>query len=103
MIKKIEYERSLLAKRPDLGAEWAYDRNEGLRPDGVSAFSKQKAWWACGKGHFWQSTVQSRANGCGCPYCSKKRLIIGENDFATKHPELLSEWDYKMNEGLHSR
>lgn len=32
------------------------------------------------------------------PYLCRKKIIIGINDFASQHPELLHEWDYSQNE-----
>ena len=34
----------------------------------------------------------------GCPYCSGRRLLKGENDLATLFPEVAKEWCYELNE-----
>lgn len=31
----------------------------------------------------------------GCPYCSGRKAIPGENDLATTHPEVVQEWGSK--------
>ena len=62
--------------------------------------SSKKVWWLCDFGHEWQSTIANRSNGNGCPYCSNKKLLVGFNDFATRHPELAAEWNPIKNSGL---
>jgi hypothetical protein len=63
----------------------------------VSAGSDKKLEWKCLKGHKYEAQVFSRTSrGSGCPYCSGRRVIIGETDFLTTHPELAKEafeWD----------
>jgi len=44
-----------------------------------------------------EAPVVARINGRSCPYCSGRRPIVGEADFATVHPELLDEWDSEHN------
>lgn len=62
--------------------------------------SNKKVWWKCELGHSWeariQNTVKNRREKL-CPYCSNLKLLSGFNDFSTKHPELLNEWDYEKN------
>lgn len=57
-----------VADRPILAAEWHPTRNTDLEPSKVDIFSNRLVWWQCKEGHEWQATVQSRANGSGCPY-----------------------------------
>jgi len=82
---------------PEIAADWDYDKNGSLLPDHVPVQSTKKVWWRCKHGHSYESMVYNRFNGNGCPYCSGNLPILGENDFATVHPELLSEWDYEKN------
>ncbi len=83
---------------PDLCEEWDYGKNIELTPDEIAPGSSTKVWWKCKEGHSWEATVANRAlRGQKCPYCSGKKVISGENDLATKCPELLEEWDYGKN------
>lgn len=60
--------------------------------------SKDKAVWVCGKNHEWESTVHSvTVQKTGCPFCSNLKILTGFNDFATKYPNLLKEWDFSKN------
>ena len=90
----------LLSTNPDLATEWNYDKNGSFRPENCSATSHRIVWWKCKKGHEWQAEIRSRNLGRGCPYCSGRCAIKGENDLMTVNPILASEWDYEMNNGL---
>ena len=84
----------------NLMAEWHLEKNSDLKPEMFSANSHNKVWWKCSKGHEWQATIASRNNGCGCPYCSGRLAIKGENDLQTINPNLANEWNYEKNVGL---
>lgn len=85
----------------DLVTEWNYERNLPLRPSDVTKSSKKKVYWICSKGHEWSATIGDRTNKkSGCPYCSGKLALKGENDFFTKYPDLIAEWDYVKNFGI---
>ena len=85
---------------PTLAREWHYEKNNGLTPMDVMPNSNKKAWWKCSKGHEWQATTNSRNNGIGCPYCSGRFAIKGQNDLQTVNPTLAKEWHYEKNNGL---
>ena len=48
-------------------------------------------------GYEWSPVPKTLLRGIGCPACSGRVPIKGKNDFATMHPELLIDWDYKAN------
>ena len=85
---------------PKLAEEWNYIRNGDLKPENFTANSGKKVWWKCEKGHEWQATVNDRSNGYGCPYCSGRYAIKGENDLETINPKLAKEWNYERNGNL---
>ena len=85
--------------RPDLTRQWDKLKNGGLSADMVTLGSNKKVWWVCEHGHRYCSPVVARVYGRGCPYCTHKLPIVGENDFATVHRELLGEWDNVKNAG----
>ena len=86
-------------KNKQLISEWDWDKNNqlGLDPSILSCGSKKKAWWICEKQHSWYSTIYTRTNGRGCPYCSGRLAITGENDLQTLRPDLMEEWDWEKN------
>ena len=92
----------LITTNPGLVSEWNYEKNNELRlfPDEVTLGSDKKVWWKCSKGHEWQASIGSRSSNVGCPYCSGKIAITGENDLATTNPELVKEWNYEKNKFL---
>ena len=85
---------------PILAAEWNYEKNGSLRPSDILPNSSKKAWWKCSQGHEWQATISSRNSGKGCPHCSGRSAIKGENDLLTTNPSLATEWNCEKNDGL---
>lgn len=60
----------------------------------VTAGSEKKLEWVCDKGHgTWMAVLSSRVRGGhGCPKCSGHKVVTGETDVATTHPQILLEW-----------
>ena len=81
----------------DLAGEWDYEKNYPLRPENVTKSSNVKAWWICDQGHSYAATIANRSYGKNCPYCEKKRPIVGETDLRTTHPHIAKEWDREKN------
>ncbi len=81
----------LATLNPDLAVQ-----ARGFDPSAVGEFSHKKVGWRCDEGHEWEATIGNRASGHGCPYCSGRLVVAGDNDFAPAHPELASQafgWD----------
>jgi len=92
-------DKSLKEKYPELVEEWNYKKNKELLPEMVTASSEKKVWWIGKCGHEWQTVVKARTKSkAGCPYCNSNRLLIGFNDLATTHPNLIKSWNYSKNE-----
>ena len=83
-----------------LAKEWNYEKNNELTPADVLSNSGKKVWWKCQRGHEWQATIDNRNKGKGCPYCSGRYPVKGENDLQTVNPTLAKEWNYEKNSGL---
>ncbi|MDA7656677.1 zinc-ribbon domain-containing protein, partial [Akkermansiaceae bacterium] len=62
---------SLAEVHPDLAKDWHPTKNGDLTPYDVTFGSGKKAWWKCPKGddHIWESPIDHRARGRGCPIC----------------------------------
>lgn len=92
----------LATTNPELLEEWDYEKNDklGIKPENVVLNSTKIIHWKCKNGHEWTTTLNNRARGSNCPYCSGRYAISGENDIATLFPELLKEWDYEKNDQL---
>ena len=81
--------------------QWDAIRNGEKSPKEITYGSKQKVWWRCSRGHFWQTSVYVRTTGgADCPYCTGKRPWPGESDLATKFPQLAQEWHPTRNGAL---
>ena len=85
---------------PRLAQEWNYEKNGALKPEDFTESSGKRVWWKCNKGHEWQARIADRNTGHGCPYCSNRYIINGENDLQTANPTLANEWNYEKNENL---
>ena len=92
-------DNDLATTHPELLKEWDYEKNT-IKPTEISARSNRKIWWKCLKGHSYDATPAKRTIGQGCPYCSNKKVLVGENDLATTHPDLAKEWHPTKNGNL---
>lgn len=90
-------ETDLGTTHPDLTKEWG--RQNKITYKEVTAGSSLRVSWTCPSNHDYVTTVSKRAKrGQGCPICSNKRVVQGENDMATTHPELAAEIDLGVTE-----
>lgn len=90
----------LLSQAPALCVEWDYEANGDLTPDMITVGTNRRVDWKCAEGHRWNASVVNRTHGQGCPFCSNRRVILGETDLQTVYPVLVSEWDFEKNGGL---
>ena len=90
-------EKNHLSDNAQLMSEWDWEKNVDILPGKISMGSAKKVWWICKNGHSYQSTVAKRAAGGGCPYCSGRIAIEGENDLQTLFPEIAAQWNYEKN------
>lgn len=81
----------------------------GTDPTTVHAGSARVLEWECPRNpkHVWKTTVRHRTgqktvpkgsprseslrSATGCPFCSNKKVLVGENDFSTTHPALAAQ------------
>lgn len=95
-------ENDLASVNPQLAIQWHPDLNGKLTPHMVTAGSSLMVWWQCPENpkHIWQASVYSRNCGSGCPICDNRQVLVGQNDLATTHPEISTEWHPYKNRGL---
>ena len=92
----------LVKQFPLLAAEWDVEKNASLTPQDVTTGSRKLIWWRCPKGHSWRAAVYSRTTlGTGCPVCTGRQALAGENDLATLYPDIAAQWDEEKNGVLH--
>ena len=78
---------------PVLAMEFDYQLNSPLKPIGVVAGTNTKLHWICPVGHKYVTSGNKRTlRGYGCPICSRRQLLAGDNDLATTHPQLAVFW-----------
>jgi len=63
----------------------------GWDPSKKITGTAEKFEWKCINAHVWTASGNDRKSGYGCPYCSGRMPVVGENDLATTHPELALE------------
>ncbi|MBQ8830712.1 MAG: zinc-ribbon domain-containing protein [Oscillospiraceae bacterium] len=87
----------LESTHPHLAKEWHPTKNGKLKPSQVVGGSNRKVWWKCEKGHEWQTEIFARTAGNGCPVCTGKTVVAGENDLESNFPEIAKQWDFEKN------
>lgn len=91
-------QNSLQTKYPEIAKLWHPTKNGDLKPDAFSPYSNSEVWWQCPNCNGeWFGTI---ARHTLCPYCHGSSVLTGFNDFATKFPKMLKEWDFEKNIGL---
>lgn len=92
----------LATMAPKLAAEWHPTKNGDLTSQMVTAHSIKKVWWLCSIcGYEWEGKINARWRlHFGCPACSGRRLVPGNNDLATVCPTLVQEWHPTKNGDL---
>ena len=95
-------EKRYVSDNAQLMAEWNWEKNDvlGFSPDALMCGSNKKVWWKCSKGHEWQTLINNRNKGSGCPYCAGKKVLKGYNDLQVVNPTVAKEWNYEKNNGL---
>lgn len=82
---------------PSVAAEWDIVGNKGLLPEHFLPNSHEEVCWRCNEGHEWAQKIYERTNGSQCPYCKRRKPIVGEDDLLTKAHHLASYWSYSKN------
>ena len=94
-------ENSFADQYPEIAAQWHPTLNGSLKPSEVSVGSGIEPYWICPKNpeHVWQSRINSRAKGRGCPFCAgKRKLGYKYRTLAEAFPEITKEWHPTKNE-----
>lgn len=88
----------LATTHPEISKEWHWEKNGSLSPRDVVAGSHTKVWWRCQFDHEWPAQILSRtSNHNGCPVCAGKAVIAGQNDLASKFPNIALQWHSTRN------
>lgn len=103
--KRSETVISFVQAYPELVSFWHPTRNEGISPDAISFSSHRLVWWQCDRRatHVWEESLKvftRPKKGGKCPYCDNRRVLLGENDLATTHPDLAAQWHPNKNGNL---
>lgn len=86
-----------LERKELLNSQYCHNLNK-LSFSDIKSYMAHKVWWACEKGHKWETSIRNRfEKNTNCPYCSGKKVLSGFNDLATTHPALASQWHPTFN------
>lgn len=97
--KRVCKDNCLAVINPNLSVQWHKVKNVNNTPFDVTPKSNKIVWWICNNGHEWESSVDNRSRGRGCPYCSGRKVCVS-NCLMTINPALCNEWDYEKNSTL---
>jgi hypothetical protein len=61
--------KNILAIAPQLAKEWDYEKNNGLIPESFYAYSDEKVFWKCFRGHSVKAVIKNRVRGAKCNKC----------------------------------
>lgn len=90
----------LSVARPDIAAQWHYEKNDGYGPEDFSFGSSIKAWWRCSinNSHFWQAPIKNRTSeqGANCPHCYFESYGLDLREY----PQVLKFFDRKKNQNI---
>jgi len=97
--------------RPDLSAEWHFEKNSSVRIEDTTTASRTKVWWCCCMDslHEWMARVSDRVIGkAPCPICACSGKYGPSNYFRRHttyltHPKysyLVAEWHPRNDEWL---
>ena len=62
--------------------EWDAERNGDITPKNITYGSGKRIWWKCDRGHKWCAPLSGRAQGTGCPVCSRTQTSFPEQAIA---------------------
>ena len=79
----------------ELVKEWS-PKNPGSLSD-YTRGSNKIMLWICPAGHEYSSRIKRRYIGDGCPYCSGRIPVKGENDLQALYPQVAAEWHPTKN------
>jgi very-short-patch-repair endonuclease len=98
--RKNRYDMSIAYLYPELAKLWHPTKNGDLKPE--NAKPSNKHWYICNKNHefFIKASFKKKVKNINmCSRCLGT-VISNDNNFATRHPEIAKEWDYKKNKKL---
>ncbi len=83
----------LATTHPEISAELIAGGNEGIDATKINSGNGGNYWWKCADGHRYQLPLRKRTyTGQDCPYCTRARVLTGQNDLATVNPEVALTW-----------
>lgn len=88
----------LASQFPQIAAQWDYEKNGEVNPDGVTYGTPTSFFWKCSRAHsFYSRVVDRTGRNIQCSTCMNQKLEVGFNDLATTNPKLAGQWHPTLN------
>ena len=90
------------SKNPTIAIYWDYEGNYPIKPEDVYYRSEERYKFVCKYNHSFNADPLHlmRSIGTstlGCPVCHGKQIVVGDNDLATRRPDIINYWDWGRN------
>lgn len=82
---------------PQLVDKFHPTKNGDITMNSIGKSYAKKLWWIADCGHEIEALISNCSKKVPCPYCIGHKIIVGFNDLATTHPELVKEWHPTKN------
>ena len=97
LTNRLNEKNSLAILYPELAKEWHPTKNKPLTPSDVPAFTHDKVWWLCPRGHERFKSVDNQSTKVKN---NSKNICSDCNTISIKYPELAKEWHPTKNKPL---
>lgn len=93
-------ENNMLKSNPNLFEFWDFEKNKDFNIYEVKKGSDKVVWWNCSDcGSNYDTKIQLKNRGYGCPYCRGLR-VNHTNNLSVTDKHLLEIWNYDLNDIL---
>ena len=107
LVSKNTERNNLQDKYPEIAKDWDFIKNMELHPANFAPHSNKRVWWKCKEcGYEWNTSINNRVNGTGCPSCARKsngvRCRSTNEEFLAKmqekgNPNVIVLGEYQTN------
>lgn len=85
---------------PEIEKAWNWEKNSHIDPYSVKINFQKPIWLTCANGHeLYKTLYLKKGDGVKCVYCYGKKAFAGENDLASRFPEIAKELHPILNRG----
>ena len=83
---------------PEVRARYQSDLHNAPSTTDAGTSDTRRRTWICAAGHQYEKGFSHRTEGSdGCSYCTPRRLLPDFNDWSSRYPTVMQEWDEEAN------